>query len=170
MSNAAIYSVIAGVAIVMLVVSFRAQSWHKISRLYQLLLLAGVVYATWQLVTRGSPMSFEPGLLFILCALVGLVVGFARGQAATMRYDAALRDVVCKRGGFLIFCWAAAALAIITLHSAPERAVSPGWLLGLNAALVFLAISFVASTLTLFARSSGIRHEHEYYSEGAAGR
>jgi uncharacterized sodium:solute symporter family permease YidK len=160
MSDAAIYSATALVAIAMLALSFRSLSWHTVSPVFNLLLAVGVIYTTWQLVTKSSRFTFEHDLLFILCVLVGLLVGFVRGQAMPIRYHPTLHDVVCKRGGLLIFSWAAVALAITTMHNAPNGADS-SWLLWLSAALVFLTASFLISTLTLFARARGAREEHE---------
>ncbi len=160
MPDAAIYSTTALVAIVMLAVAFYSLSWHTISPVFNLLLMGGVIYAAWQLVARSTQLNFEHDLLFILCILVGLLVGFIRGQAMPIRYHPGLRDVVVRRGGFLIFAWAAVALAIITMQNAPH-ASNPSWLLWLSATLVFLTASFLISTLTLFARARGAREEHE---------
>ncbi|HEY7126882.1 MAG TPA: hypothetical protein VH540_23290 [Ktedonobacterales bacterium] len=160
MPDAAIYSVAALVAIAMLVLAFYSLSWHTISPVFNLLLIAAVIYATWQLVAKSTQMNFEHDVLFVLSVLVGMLVGFVRGQAMSIRYNDRLHVVVCKRGGFLIFCWAAVALALITLHNASHNA-DHSWLLWLSAALVFLAASFLISTLTLFARARGVREEHD---------
>src|SRR5262245_19837952 len=161
MSDAAIYSAIVGVAIVMLVASYRSLSWRPLSRPANLFLLLVVIAATWQLLTRGGPLSLEEGLLLVLCGMVGLVVGFVWGQAAPIRYDARARDAICRRGGFLIFAWAAVALAITVLHTAPTR-FAPGWTVGLTAVLMLLTTSFLISTLTLFIRIGGVRREREF--------
>lgn len=160
MPDDAIYSATVLVAIVMLVVAFRSLGWHTISPAFNLLLMGGVVYAAWQLVIHSSQLNLEHDLLFVLCILFGCLIGFIRGQAMPIHYNPTLRDVVARRGGFLIFAWAAVALAIITMHSAPH-ASDPSWLLWLSAALVFLTASFLISTLTLFARARGAREEYE---------
>jgi hypothetical protein len=160
MPDAAIYSATALIAIAMLVLSVRSLAWHTVSPAYNLLLMGGVAYTAWELVVHSSPFTFEHDLLFILCILVGFLVGFVRGQAMPMRYHPTLHEVVCRRGGFLIFCWAGVALALTTLHSAPNSS-GPSWYLWLSAALVFLTASFLVSTLTLFARVRGTREEHE---------
>lgn len=160
MPEAAIYSAAALVAIAMLALAFYSLSWHTISPAYNLLLIAGVIYTTWQLVVKSIQITFEHTLLFVLCVLVGMLVGFIRGQAMSLRYHDRLHVVVCKRGGFLTFCWAAVALALITLHNTPNTA-DHSWLLWLSAALIFLTASFLISTLTLFARARGVREEHD---------
>ncbi len=167
MPELAIFSVVTCVAVLMLIVSIRSLTWHVISRFLNSILLLLVAFAMWLVVTRDGPISFERGLLFTLCGLVGLVVGFARGQAAAMRYDAHAGNITCRRGGFLIFCWAAVAITNVTLLTGPGLR-DPAWQVGLPAALVFLTASFVSATLTLFYRTSTLLHEHLLQAEQEA--
>ena len=159
MLTLATFSGVTWVAVLMLIVSIRSLTWHKISRFWNSILLLLVLVATWEVVTRDGPVSFEQWLLFIFCALLGLLVGFVRGQAAPMRFDFHAGDVICRRGAFLIFCWAAVAITNITFLDAPSLS-SPAWQLGLPAALIFLCATFLISTLTLFARSSATRQDY----------
>jgi hypothetical protein len=160
----AIFSLVTCVAVLMLIVSIRALVWHRISRFLQTLLLLLILFANWLVISSTGLLSFEWGLLFALCALVGLLVGFIRGQAAPMRYDPQIGDVVCKRRGFLIFCWAAIAVIYVTLLNGPGPH-DPAWRIGLPAALTFLTASFAATTLTIFSRLSGMQEDHRMQSQ-----
>jgi FtsH-binding integral membrane protein len=147
----------------MLVAAYRALSWRRISQRAQLVLLLVVLLAAWELLHQSGHVSLVDWLLFALCAFVGLVVGFVWGQAMPVRYDPREHDAVCRRGGFLIFCWAAVALAITVLHTAPVH-LAAGWPVGLMAALLLLTTSFFVNTLTMFMRVGGVRREREFYA------
>lgn len=164
MPTLAIFSLVTCVAVLMLIVSIRALVWHRISRFLQTLLLLVVLFANWLVISSTSQLSFEWWLLFALCGMVGLLLGFIRGQAAPMRYDPQAGDVVCKRRGFLIFCWAIVAVGDVTLLNSPGPH-DPAWRIGLPAALTFLTASFAASTLTIFSRMSGMQYDHRMQSQ-----
>lgn len=164
MPTLAIFSLVTCVAVLMLIVSIRALVWHRISRFLQTLLLLVVLFANWLVISSTGLLSFEWGLLFALCGLVGLLLGFIRGQATPMRYDPQVGDVVCKRRGFLIFCWAVVAVGDVTLLNGPGPH-DPAWSIGLPAALTFLTASFAASTLTIFSRMSGMQYDHRMQSQ-----
>lgn len=155
----ATFSLVTCIAVLMLIVSIRALVWHRISRFLQTLLLLLVLFANWLVISSTGPLSFEWGLLFALCALLGLLIGFIRGQAAPMRFDPQVGDVVCRRRGFLIFCWAAVAVAYVTILNGPGLRDS-AWRIGLAAALTFLTASFIASTLTIFSRLTSMQYDH----------
>lgn len=164
MPTLAIFSLVTCVAVLMLIVSIRALVWHRISRFLQTLLLLVVLFANWLVISSTDLLSFEWVLLFVLCGLVGLLLGFIRGQAAPMRYDPQIGDVVCKRRGFLIFCWAVVAVGDVTLLNGPGPH-DPAWSIGLPAALTFLTASFAASTLTIFSRMGGMQYDHRMQSQ-----
>jgi hypothetical protein len=165
MSNLAVFIVVTAVAVLMLIVSIRALTWHTISRFLQTILLLLVIVATWLVITRDGLLSFEEGLLLALSALLGLVIGFIRGQAALLRFDLAVGDVVCRRGSLLIFCWAAVAVTNITLLVGSRPRVSI-WQVVLPAALTFLTTAFLASTLTILSRITAMQRE----TQAQAGR
>ncbi len=142
----------------MLIASIRALTWHKVSQPLTGMLLVLALFAAWQLLTHSGPISAAQWGLFILCALVGLVVGLVRGQCALLRFVPSEGDVLCRRGALLIFCWAATAITLITLLSIPSSRM-PAWEAALPPALAFLTAAFVASTLTIFARVSALRRE-----------
>lgn len=154
-----IFSGVTSVAVLMLILSVRSLTWHKISPFWNTILLVLVLLSAWQVVIHDGSITFEHGLLFSFCALLGLLVGFVRGQAARMRFDFNVGDVICRRGAFLIFCWAAVAVTNVTILDAPALG-TPAWQLGLPAALLFLTGAFLTSTLTLFVRSSAMRAEY----------
>jgi hypothetical protein len=164
MPTLAIFSLVTCVAVLMLIVSIRALVWHRISRFLQTLLLLVVLFANWLVISSTGLLSFEWGLLFTLCGLVGLLLGFIRGQAAPMRYDPQVGDVVCRRRGFLIFCWAVVAVGDVTLLNSPGPH-DLAWRIGLPAVLTFLTASFAASTLTIFSRMSGMQYDHRMQSQ-----
>ena len=164
MPTLATFSLVTCIAVLMLIVSIRALVWHRISRFLQTLLLLVVLFANWLVISSTGMLSFEWGLLFALCGLVGLLLGFIRGQAAPMRYDPQVGDVVCKRRGFLIFCWAVVAVGYVTLLNGPGPH-DPAWHIGLPAAMTFLTASFAASTLTIFSRMSGMQYDHRMQSQ-----
>ncbi len=153
MPDLAIFSAVTCVAVLMLIVSFRSLTWHRVSPSLNSLLLLLTIIAAWQLAARVGPISFEQGLLFTLCILLGLAVGFARGLAIPLRYEPREGGVICRRGALLIFCWAVVAVADVT-SLAGHGFSDPAWLTGLPAALLFLTAFFVTSTLTLFYRIS----------------
>ena len=164
MSNLAIFAAATWVAVLMLFLSVRSLTWHKVSRLLNSLLLLLVLLATGLLVTHAGPVSFEGGLLFALCGLLGLAVGFARGQAAQMHYEPREGDVMCRRPALLIFCWAGVVIAQITLLADPAARL-PSWEIALHAALIFLTASFITSTFTIFYRVSSLRREYLFQLE-----
>lgn len=159
----ATFSLVTCIAVLMLIVSIRALVWHRISRFLQTILLFVVLFADWLVISSTGVLSFEWGLLFALCGLVGLLLGFIRGQAAPMRYDPQVGDVVCRRRGFLIFCWAVVAVTYITLLNGTGLH-DPAWRIGLPAALTFLTASFAASTLTIFSRLTGMLRDNRIQS------
>jgi uncharacterized membrane protein len=163
MSDLAIFAAVTCVAVLMLIVSFRSLTWHRVSQPLNTLLLLLTVIAAWQLVARVGPISFEQGLLFTLSVLLGLVVGFARAQAIPLRYEPREGGVICRRGALLIFCWAAVAVADVT-SLAGHGLYDPAWQTGLPAALLFLTASFISSTLTLFYRISTREREEQAQS------
>ena len=160
----ATFSLVTCVAVLMLIVSIRALVWHRISRFLQTLLLLVIIFANWLVISSTGLLSFEWGLLFALCALLGLLIGFIRGQAAPMRFDPQIGDVVCKRRGFLIFCWATVAVAYVTILNGPGLRDS-AWRSGLAAALTFLTASFAATTLTIFSRMSSMQDDHRMQAQ-----
>jgi hypothetical protein len=159
----ATFSLVTCVAVLMLIVSIRALVWHRISRFLQTLLLLLVLFANWLVISSTGLLSFEWGLLFALCALLGLLIGFIRGQAAPMRHDPQV-GIVCKRRGFLIFCWAAVAVTYVTILNGPGLRDS-AWRVGLAAAITFLSASFAATTLTIFSRLSGMQYDHRMQAQ-----
>ncbi len=158
MSNLAVFTVVTAVAVLMLIVSIRALTWHTISRFLQTILLLLVLVATWLVIMRDGPLSFEEGLLLALSTLLGLVIGFIRGQAALIRFDLAVGDVVCRRGSLLIFCWAAVAVTNVTLLEGSGLRSSI-WQSALPAALTFLTCVFLVSTLTIFSRITAMQRD-----------
>jgi len=175
MSHMVIFIIVIAVAVLMLIVWMRALTWHTISRFLQTILLLLVIAANWLVLTHDNSLSFESGfesgLLLALCTLLGIVIGFIRGQAARLRFDLSVGDVVCRRGSLLIFCWAAVAITTIALLSAPGLGASI-WQVVLPAALTFLTVAFVVSTLTIFSRIRVMQQEadlHQPEEEGQGG-
>jgi 4-amino-4-deoxy-L-arabinose transferase-like glycosyltransferase len=159
MPEAAVFALATCVAALMLIASMRALTWHKVSPFLTSILLLLVVVVTWLILARGKAISFEQGLLFTLCGMVGMVAGLVRGQNAPMRFEPGEGDVLCRRGGLLIFCWAAVVVVLITLLTVPGLR-APTWEAILSPTLVFLTAAFIISTLTIFARVSTLRREH----------
>jgi hypothetical protein len=164
MLDFAIFALATGVAALMLIAAVRALTWHKISTPLSGLLLLLVLFVTWQVVARSGPYSPEQWLLFVLCALVGLVLGLLRGQAAPMEFIPSEGDVLYRRGALLIFCWAVAQVVSITLLTIPHLR-APVWKAAMPPALIFLTASFTLSTLTIIARASTLRRDNLARSE-----
>ncbi|HLV98419.1 MAG TPA: hypothetical protein VKT82_07040 [Ktedonobacterales bacterium] len=160
----AVFTLATCIAALMLIASVRALTWHKVSPPLSGLLLLLVLFVTWQVVARSSPFSPEQWLLFILCALVGLVVGLMRGQAAPMEFVPSEGDVLCRRNALLMFCWAAALVVSITLLTIPGLH-APTWKAAMPPALIFLTAAFTLSTCTIFARASTLRRDYLARSE-----
>jgi ABC-type xylose transport system permease subunit len=164
MPDIVIYAAAANVAALMLIVAIRALTWHKVSPSLTGTLLLLVLFVAWQLLKRTGSVSLEQWVLFVLCALVGLVAGLARGQMAAMRYMPSEGDVLCRRGSLLIFGWAVVVLVKTTLLTIPGLRV-PAWQDVLPPALIFLTAAFTVSTLTILARVSATRHEYLAHPE-----
>jgi hypothetical protein len=159
MPDVAIFAIATCAAVLMLIASVRALTWHKVSPFLTGILLLLVLFATWQVVAHSGPIAPEQWILFVLCGLVGMVVGLMRGQAARMRFEEREGDVICRRGALLTFCWAVLVVMSITLLTMPSQH-RPIWAVGLPPALIFLAAAFAISSLTIFARVSTLREEN----------
>src|ERR1051326_7506781 len=158
MPDIAVFALATCVGALMLIAAVRALTWHKVSPLLSGTLLLLVLVAAWQVVARGGAPSPEQGLLFTLCALVGLVVGLIRGLNTSMRFVPSEGDTLCKRGGLLIFCWTVAVVVSVTLLTIPGLHAS-FWKAALPPTLVFLTAAFTTSTLTIIARTTSLRRE-----------
>ncbi len=159
MPDFAVFATASCIAALMLIVSIRALTWHKVSVFLTSVLLLLVLFATWQVLTHSGPVSVEMWGLFFLCGLSGLVAGLVRGQNTPMRFVPGEGDVLCRRGALLPFFWAATVVTSITLLTMPGRH-APAWAVALPPALVFLTVAFTTTTLTIFARISTLRREH----------
>ena len=159
MLDLAIFALATCVAALMLIASVRALTWHKVSPPLTSTLLLLVLFTTWQVVARSGPFSPEQWILFVLCALVGMLVGLMRGQAASMNFVPSEGGVLCRRGALLLFCWTVVLVASITLLTIP-RLHTPAWGVALPPALIFLTAAFALSTLTIFARASSLRRDY----------
>ncbi|HEU5368977.1 MAG TPA: hypothetical protein VFU69_10955 [Ktedonobacterales bacterium] len=159
MPAVAIFAIATCAAVLMLIASMRALTWHKVSPFLNTILLLLVLFVTWQVVAQSGPIAPEQWILFVLSALVGMVLGVVRGQAARMRFEAREGDVLCRRGALLMFCWAVVVVSAITLLTMPS-AHRPGWAMALPPALIFLTAAIAISSLTIFARVSTLREEN----------
>lgn len=162
MPDTAIFAIATCVAALMLIVSIRALTWHKVSSLLNGFLLVLVVFVTGELLARSGPGSFEQWVLFVLCGLVGLIVGLVRGQTVLMRFMPREGDVLCRRGALLIFCWAVVVVISISLLTIPDLR-APAWAGILPPALVFLTTAFIVSTVTILLRVNGMRREQDLH-------
>src|SRR5579885_2781954 len=75
MPAVAIFSIATCAAVLMLIASVRALTWHKVSPFLNSILLLLVLFVTWQVVAHSGPIAPEQWILFVLCALVGMLVG-----------------------------------------------------------------------------------------------
>jgi len=166
MPDLAVFAAATCVAMLMLIVSIRALNWSRVSPVLQGFLTLLVVFVAWQLLKRDGVISFEQGLLFALCFLVGLVVGVIRGLAAGMRYDPREGNVICRRGALISFCWAAAVITYVTLLTIPGLR-APSWEGFLPPVLIFLTTAFTISTLAIISRVSSLRREHALQAPSA---
>ncbi len=159
MPDVTVFALATCVGALMLIVAVRGLTWHKVSPFLTSLLLLLVLFATWQVVGRSGSLSLEQWVLFTLSALVGLIVGLIHGQNTAMNFVPSEGDVLCRRGGLLIFCWAVAVVVSISLLTMPGLRAS-FWKAALPPALVFLTAAFTTSTLTIIARTTSLRREH----------
>lgn len=164
MPTIAIFPIATCVSALMLIVTVRGLTWHKISAFLNSILLLLVLFVTWQVLAGSGAVSLEGGILLTLCGMVGLLAGIIHSQKTPMRFEPSEGDVICRRGALLSFGWAVVVVLSITLLVIPGLR-TPVWAAVLPPALVFLTSAFILSTLVLIARANILRREHAFQTE-----